>query len=63
MDLSNFNPRIHNGGGGGGEGGGGAGGQSGLKFFVPWPINECFGTTVLCLLRHLLTLIKWRHDC
>ena len=54
-----INPRRHRG-----------GGQSdpppldffGLKFFVPWPITKSFGTTVLCLLTHLLTLIKWRHD-
>ena len=52
------------------EGGGGGGGSFRpplsrffwLEIFVPWPIIKGFGTTVLCLLTHLLTLIKWRHD-
>ena len=34
----------------------------GFLFLVPWAITESFGTAVLCLSRHLLALIKWRHD-
>ena len=64
MASFRVNPRRH-------KGGGGGWGQSdltpspdffGFKTFVLWPITKCFGTTVLRLLRHLLTLIKWRHD-
>ena len=33
-----------------------------LEIFVPGPITKSFGTTVLCMLRHFFTLIKWRYD-
>ena len=59
FNLCTFNPRRH-------KGGGGQCDPPLLSFwlwvFVPWPITKSFGTTVPCLLRHLLTLIKWRHN-
>ena len=33
-----------------------------FNFFAFWPITKSFGTTVLCMLTHPLTEMKWRHN-